>query len=715
MPPSSAAPGAPQGGSIDLRTPLTAVRVLTPLTVQGLATLGVKSVGQLVAYLPFRHETIHAESPIGEIVTGTLTSARGEVAATRVVMTGKRRLEAALLDETGRLDLVWFNMLFMRDRVFPGARIRVQGKAQRRGGAIQMVNPTVETLPADGTGAPAPADDDRVRPVYPANDRINSARIEKAVARVLPLALPLIHDHLTPEFRKARDLPGLGEAYAMIHRPAHEGEAGAARRRLAYDELLLLQLALALRRAESRRDRSALPLRWSAAIDRHIRARFPFPLTPAQDEVVAQIAGDLQQAIPANRLIQGDVGSGKTVVALYAMLMAAAARTQAALLAPTELLAEQHHASMTAMLKGSDVRIALLTGTLPEHRRRAVISGLASGRVDLVVGTHAILSGGVEFRRLAVAVVDEQHRFGVRQRARLRAGAGGDRAGTPHTLVMTATPIPRTLALTLFGDLDVSLIKGMPPGRTPVRTRVVAPALAPEVYAWVRTRLDAGEQAYIVAPAIDAADEPGALASVSELFERLGKGPLAGKRLAVMHGRLNAAERAAVMERFRAGAIDALIATTVIEVGVDVPNATVMIVEHAERFGLAQLHQLRGRVGRGAKRSACVLIGAPLTPDAEQRLAAIAKTTDGFRLAEADLSIRGFGDVAGARQAGLPPFKAADLPGDLELLALARRDAAGLVASVQGADAGPPESPARLLRSRLLKAHGKGIMLADVG
>ncbi len=510
-------------------------------------------------------------------------------------------------------------------------------------------------------------------------------------------------------------MPGLAAAYRIMHAPEHEGQAKSARRRLAYDELLLLQLALAVRREAAHKDQSAPVLRWSKQIDKHIRARFPFALTPAQDEVVAHLAADLQQPTPANRLVQGDVGSGKTVVALYAMLMAAASQKQAALMAPTELLAEQHHASITGMLKGSDVKIALLTGTIPEHDRRAVLSGLASGAIDIVIGTHALLTGEVVFKHLAVAVIDEQHRFGVRQRAHLRSS----QTGTPHTLVMTATPIPRTLALTLFGDLDVSLIKGLPPGRKPVRTRVVTPATAPEVYAWLRTRLDAGDQAFVVAPAIDAGDEPGALASVRELHERLGAGPLAGKRLAVMHGKLDFATRAAVMSRFREGKIDCLIATTVVEVGVDVPNATIMIVEHAERFGLAQLHQLRGRVGRGPKPAACVLIAAPLTPDAEARLAAIAKTTDGFRLAEADLEIRGFGDVAGSRQAGLPPFKVAQLPADLDLLSMARRDAAKLVAGVLTADGptGPtPLDPhTRLLRSRLQKAHGKGLMLADVG
>jgi ATP-dependent DNA helicase RecG len=447
--------------------------------------------------------------------------------------------------------------------------------------------------------------------------------------------------------------------------------------------------------------------------------------------VIREVVEDLTHDGPANRLIQGDVGSGKTVIALYAMLLAAASGHQAALMAPTELLAEQHFLSISEALKGSKLKIELLTGAMSRADREAALARIAAerggegsggGGADLVIGTHALLTGDVKFRSLAVVVIDEQHRFGVHQRAVLKgktaAAPGADaRTLVPHTLVMTATPIPRTLALTLLGDLDVSTIDELPPGRSPIATRVVTAEKSADVYKFVRQRLDTGDQAYIVVPAIDTgASATGAggdedLADLRSVMMRLEAHELAGKRLAAMHGRLAPRTRDHIMHRFRAGMIDALVATTVIEVGVDVPNATVMVIEHADMFGLAQLHQLRGRVGRGKKRSVCVLIAEPKTPDAELRLAAMAKTTDGFVLAEKDLEIRGPGEVFGQKQAGAPPFRVADLMRDRELLVMARRDAAAWIErspelKLPGED---------LLRKRLLRLHGKWLGLGDVG
>ncbi len=709
----AAAPKAEAGPGLALTTPLEEVRALTPRVAEKLRELGLRNVGQLVAHLPMRHEHQEAESPMADLVAGRVVSARGEVTATRVVRGRRPRFEAVLCDETGRLDLVWFNATYLHSKVHPGMRLRVQGKANSRTGGVQLANPKFEILAAS---APEPeARDSRLRPVYPASEEINSTQIEAALAKVLPGALPLIEDHLPEAFRTPRELPALADAYRMMHAPSSAEEAAAGRRRLAYDELLLLQIGLFLKRVQHGAGGAAIALRWSAAIDEAIRGRFPFTLTKAQDVVIRELAADLQTTRPANRLIQGDVGAGKTVVALYAMLMAVASRHQAALMAPTELLAEQHFASMGRMLEGSPVKLAILTGQMPERARRDLLEAMAEGRIDIVVGTHALLTEQVAFKSLAVVVIDEQHRFGVHQRARLRAKGAGPHGVDiiPHTLVMTATPIPRTLAMTLFGDLDVSSIKALPPGRKPVKTRVVKPEMAGEVYTWLRTRLEKGEQAYIVAPAIDPTEDvsgSGSLASVRELHERLERGPLAGLRLAVLHGQLSGETRDVVMGRFRMGLIDALIATTVIEVGVDVPNATIMIVEHAERFGLAQLHQLRGRVGRGEKPSACVLIGAPPTPDAEARLKVMAEVSDGFKLAEKDLEIRGFGDVLGIRQSGMPPFKVAELPRDLDLLALARRDAAAWVEASPGLER--PEE--RLLKRRLKKAHGQWLDLADI-
>jgi ATP-dependent DNA helicase RecG len=720
-----------EAGRINLTTPLRGVAGIGPKTAAGLATLGLTNVGRLIAHLPLRHERLEAESTVAEIAPEQLISARGEITATRIVPRGRRpRFEAVLLDETGRLDLVWFNGMYLQARIKPGHRLRVQGKARRFGPGIQVANPSFEILSDDAEPDPREA---RVRPVYPANDQINSKQIEKAVGRVLADALPLIEDHLSPTFRAARDMPELAPAYRAMHAPESEADATAARRRLAYDELLLLQLGVHMKRAHLRLTLRAPALRHSPAIDRHIRARFPFALTEAQDRVIAEIARDLSSPTPTNRLIQGDVGSGKTVVALYAMLMAVATESatptpsspgtstpagevgmpraghQAALMAPTELLAEQHYASISRMLEGSRVRVELLTGSTPRAERESILSRLRAGEVDILIGTHALLTEGVTFRSLAVVIVDEQHRFGVHHRAMLRTKGSGGQAVTPHMLVMTATPIPRTLAITLFGDLDISTIDELPPGRTPVDTAIARPADRPAVYRDLRAALDRGEQAFIVVPAIEESD--GEIESVRALLRRLEEGELAGKRLAAIHGRLKPATRDHVMERFRTGLIDALIATTVIEVGVDVPNATVMVIEGADRFGLAQLHQLRGRVGRGRAASRCILVADPITPDAVARLDAIAATTDGFALAEKDMELRGPGELFGTRQSGIAPFKVADLARDLPLLQMARRDAADWIARSPALSA-PNE--ATLLR-RLLKAHGESLGLGDVG
>jgi ATP-dependent DNA helicase RecG len=559
----------------------------------------------------------------------------------------------------------------------------------------------------------------RVRPVYPASEQIKSWQIEKIMGAVLPGALPLIEDHLTAEYRAARSLPVLADAYRMMHQPKGEDEVLAGRRRLAYDEFLLLQLGVHMKRVHLRDTMRAPALAWSEAIDREIRARFPFTLTAAQDKVIAELKADLSKPTPTNRLIQGDVGSGKTIVALYAMLMAVASGKQAALMAPTELLAEQHHANISRILKGSGIRVELLTGAMDALERERIVAGLADGRVHLAIGTHALITESVRFKDLAVAIIDEQHRFGVHQRAELRAkGTGtGFMAVTPHVVVMTATPIPRTMAITLFGDLDTSIIEGLPPGRKPVKTKVVSAEKRAEVYAALLKRLEKGERAYVVVPTIGDEEsgatsyEDGELLSVRSVVRELEAGPLKGKRIAALHGRLRRQTRDAVMERFRAGLIDVLVATTVIEVGVDVAEATAMIVEHADRFGLAQLHQLRGRVGRGSKESVCYLIGDATTEGAIARLQVMEKSNDGFVLAEKDFEIRGPGELFGTKQSGLPPFKVADLIRDRELLGMARRDAAEWVA--RSPLLGQPEEA--LVKRRLLKAYGESLGLVDVG
>lgn len=701
-------PRTPALGSLRLVTPVAALPGVTEKRAQALQSLGLKSLAHLIHHAPFRYERVGAEASIAQLVPGTIVSARGEVTATRPVLRGRRpRIEVVLSDGTGRLDIVFFNQPYLAQRLLPGMRLHVQGKAARfgpSGHGIRLTNPTWRALGPDDEADPAGPSAERLRPVYPASDEAPSAFIDGLIQRVLEGALPLIKDHLPEDYTRERAMPALRETYRRLHRPADEDEAASARRRLVYDELLLLQLGVQMKRAYVRRALRAPALRWSRAIDEHIRARLPFTLTRGQEQAVKDIAADLQKPEPANRLIQGDVGSGKTAVALYAMLMAAASSRQAALMAPTQLLAEQHFASISALLAGSSVRLKLVTASSARSREP----------FDIAIGTHALLGEGVGFESLAVAVIDEQHRFGVHQRARLR-WRGDEQA--PHVLVMTATPIPRTLALTIFGDLDVSVIRGGPPGRSPIASRLVPEGHADEVYAYIRKKLERGEQAYIVVPAVDGgegkntAEARSGLRTVRETLAALERGPLAGKRLAAMHGRLKPETRDAVMARFRAGQIDALVCTTVIEVGVDVPNATMMVIHQAERFGLAQLHQMRGRVGRGAKQSLCVFLHSESAgAEAIERLKIAASTSDGFKLAEADLTLRGPGEVIGARQAGAAPFRLAEFPRDTDLLMLARRDASAWIARSPTLS-GPGEE---LLRQRLMKAHAASLGLADI-
>ncbi|MEM1027062.1 MAG: ATP-dependent DNA helicase RecG [Planctomycetota bacterium] len=675
--------------------------------------LGLRSVADLLRHVPLRYEQHAASTPIETLLdlpSDAVGAARGVVEKTRWNAPPGRgrkgRFEATLQDDTGTLLCTWFNAAWLRDRITVGMTLDVQGKTKRFNNYPQMVNPKWTAL-SDEAQQERPNDADKLQPIYPATDGLPSATIAKLIDSILDEAVNNLEDPVPDELRQHHAMPTLGEAFLKLHRPDNKDDHQAARRRLAFNELLLLQLGIALKRAHVRHHLKAHPLRFSDATDTQIRERFPFPLTGAQDRTVQEIANDLQRPWPMNRLLQGDVGAGKTVVALYAMLLAVADQKQAALMAPTELLAEQHFASIARMLEGSNVSLDLFTSNHAGDR-----DALASGELDVAIGTHALLSESMAFQDLAVAVIDEQHRFGVKQRAALRsANASGQ---VPHTLVMTATPIPRTLSLTLFGDLDVSTLDELPPGRTPATNRVVMPLQADEVYAYVATRLQRDEQAYVVVPTIDGKGTAGdELKSVNEHAAMLQQRFFDKFKVGVVHGRLSPEERQSVMDAFRANQVQVLVATTVIEVGVDVPNATVMVIEHAERFGLAQLHQLRGRIGRGSnqKRPLCVFIADPTTEDASKRLDAIASTNDGFKIAEHDLSIRGMGDFFGTRQAGAVPLRLATIPDDLDLLKLAGRDANEMIAD----DPTLADPKHALLRKVLLKQHGETLGLIDVG
>ena len=702
---------------IALTTPVSALAGVRAVQAQKLELLGVRNVGQLIAHLPHRHEWVRAQSAIEDLEAGVIGSAVGEITATKISGFGRKaRFQAVLHDGVGRLDLVFFNQAFLAKKLHVGMWLRVGGKPARFGPGLQMANPHYTIIPFEEIGQSEPVGDDEYRPVYPATEGLGSEQIGAIIKPVLEAAVALLEDHLSEGYRHERALPSLAQAYRMMHAPQTQEEVKAARRRLAYDELLLMQLGVHMKRAHLRRTLRAPALPRTPEIDERIRARMPFALTPAQQRVVDEISHDVALTTPTNRLVQGDVGSGKTVVALDAMLLAIAHGHQAALMAPTELLAEQHYLSVTEMLKGSSVRVELLTGSLPAADRASALARIGAGEVDLVIGTHALVSDSVGFHSLAVAVIDEQHRFGVEQRAKLRVKGGQSVKSehedeTPHVIVMTATPIPRTIGLTIYGDLDISTIDALPPGRTPIITKHVTPDKRRTVYQWVAQKLEQGDQAFIVVPAIEGGGKQDGVTDLRSLMKELEGGELHDLHLAALHGRLKRDTREHVMHRFRAGKIDALIATTVIEVGVDVPNATVIVIEDADRFGLAQLHQLRGRVGRGEKPGVCVLIASPKTEDGIARLRAMVETNSGFELAEKDLEIRGAGDVFGTRQSGMSPFRVADPLKDTELLGMARRDAAAWIADAPTLD----RQEDALARRRLLKAHGQWLGLGDVG
>ena len=696
-----------------LASPIESVAGVTTLRARAFHGLEIRTVSDLIHHFPFRVEVEHGEDTIASHIAALAAkpdaeksaniAVRATVAASRSSFGKRPKIEATIDDGTGNARLVFFNMPWMRTKLHPGRQGIVEGKAKLEHGYLEIVNPKwTEVVEGNAPAARA----GRMRAVYPSSEALPSRVIEQTILKLLDASCAEIAELLPQAFLLERGLIGLKRAYRDMHAPEDEAAFGAARTRLAYDELLTLQLAVAIkRRMRSAQGAPALPI--GAVIERGILARFPYEFTPDQLKTFHEIARDLSQTQPMNRLLQGDVGAGKTAVALAAMLVAVTNRHQAAMMAPTELLAEQHFASISRFLAGTTVRVGLLTGSLATGERARIRDLVELGQLDIVVGTHALLTGDVRFHALALAVVDEQHRFGVAQRAELR---GKSPAGqTPHMLVMTATPIPRTLSLTVYGDLDVSTIKHLPKDRAPVHTRVLSASRSDDAYKFVKERIDRAEQAFIVVPAIE---ESGmGLKDVASHLAKLESGALKGARLAAMHGRMKPDERDDIMDRFRAGKIEALVATVVIEVGVDVPNATVMVIEHADRFGLAQLHQLRGRVGRGPKGGVCVLIADPTTDDGRARIEAIRSTTDGFRVSELDLAIRGPGELFGAKQSGLPPFKVADLTKDLGLLERARMDASDWIKrSPLLAQDGE-----HLLRRRVLGTYGEALGLGDVG
>lgn len=645
-----------------------------------LRAFGIETVEDLLYHLPFRYEDRRAVCAIAATQIGEDASVIGELVqlAERTVGRGRRRiLEGVVRDATGLLGLTWYNQVtYFRTRFRVGQRLLVYGRIERSpAGGRRITHPEVDVAPDETAGG-------GVRPVYEKPTSLSVAAMRKIVQQAVRDYAELVPSVLPDAVRAGAAVLDAATALRMLHLPETDADVtrlnrceSAAHRALVFDELFYLQLGMGLRRRRSARDVGCALPRRGTLTDR-LATVLPFALTGAQRRVLEEIYGDMLRPHPMHRLVQGDVGSGKTIIALFAALVAIENGAQAALLAPTELLAEQHFVTIDRFASALEVRTALLTGDATRARRRALTQALARGDIALAIGTHALIQDTVEMPGLALGIIDEQHRFGVLQRAAmLRNLRGGATQHVPHILLMSATPIPRTLAMTLYGDLDVSLLDELPPGRQAVRTLIFNEAERGRVYQLVRQELDRGRQAYVVYPLVDASEKE-ALRDATTMMRELGRTVFSGYRVGLLHGRMKPDEKDAVMQRFRAGDLQLLFSTTVIEVGVDVPNASIMVVEHADRFGLSQLHQLRGRVGRGSDQAMCVLV-APYHrgEDAYRRLQAMRDTADGFKIAEADLALRGPGAFLGTRQHGLPDFRVSNLIRDTRILVHAREAA----------------------------------------
>ena len=582
---------------------------------------------------------------------------------------------AALEDDSGAIVARWFNQPYLNTVLKVGTKAVVSGEVRfnRFTRRLELMNPAFEVIREQEAVELVHAG--RVVPEYSSVGELSSRRIRRFVKTALDAFLGAVVEPLPEWVRARRSLPGVRDAVAQAHFPASLERAAEARARLAYEEFFLFQVMVGIRRKRAAAHEPAVRFDWSDVEHERFLSAIPFALTNAQTRVLREIRDDMARAASMNRLLQGDVGSGKTVVAAAAMHQAVVNGCQAAIMAPTEILAEQHYRSIGRLLAPLGDRVVLLRGGMRAAEREEALAMIESGEAQVVVGTHALIEDETRFTRLALAVVDEQHRFGVVQRAALRA-----KGASPDVLVMTATPIPRTLALTVYGDLDVSVLDELPPGRTPVVTAVRDEAGRARVYEFLKAQLAEGRQVFIVYPLVEESEKV-QLAAATDMYEKLREKVFRGAEVGLIHGRMRPDEKDLVMERFKAGATGVLVSTTVVEVGVDVPNATVMVVEHAERFGLAQLHQLRGRVGRGAHRSYCILmVGRGASDDARERIQVLADTNDGFAIAERDLELRGPGEFLGVRQHGLPHFSVADLSHDSRLLVLAREDAFELLA-----------------------------------
>jgi ATP-dependent DNA helicase RecG len=641
--------------------PVSHVQGVGPDRLRALDKLGISTVRDLLYHLPRRHEDSRRVTPVAELLAGEVQTVQVKVvSASRRVSERKHMdiVEASLEDESGKVTAVWFNQGYLISQMRTGRELMLHGKVDATRSGLQFRSPKFESVAGEQRHVGLLA------PVYPESAGLTSRFLRTAIEPLLHLAAA-VPDRLPPSVREAEGLMPIAQALQQAHFPDDEHTAARARERIAFEEMFLLQLA-ALRARRRRLSSSGVVIPYDVDVARRFVATLPFQLTDGQRVAAHEILTDMADKGPMNRLLQGDVGSGKTAVAAMAAVMAHAAGVQTAVMAPTEILARQHHATLSELLAAHDLAPRLLVGSTPVRARREVLEAMANGRETLLVGTHALIEDDVAFSDLGLVVVDEQHRFGVAQRQRLRRKG----ALLPNFLAMTATPIPRSLSLTAYGDVNVSELRELPPGRQRVPTRVVPPYQRGEAYEFIREHVVAGRQAFVICPLIEESDRLGVRSATAE-HERLSTEVFPDLRVDLLHGRLPAREKEERMARFAAGGTDILVATSVIEVGVDVRNATIMVIEGAERFGLAQLHQFRGRVGRGSHRSFCLLFLGSVDDEGSQRLETVASTHSGFELAEADLRLRGPGDVAGLRQHGLPEMLAADLL-DVAMLQRAR-------------------------------------------
>jgi ATP-dependent DNA helicase RecG len=690
-------------------TPVQFVKGIGPKLSEILAAKGVYTVDDLLHYLPFRYEDRQNPRGIAELQMGEMATLIAEVRNSGLFRTRRMPIFQLTVGQgRSRLKCIWFNGTYLKDKFLPEQLVALYGKVELNRGELQLVNPEFEILGAEETAEEKAAESleiGRIVPIYESagQGRLTSRWFRRIIHNALKDLTPELPEGIPAAIRRRLSLPSPREALWKVHWPT-EGESlhdlqsqrTPAHIRIIFEELFFIELGLELKRREQK-TRTGIAFELNDHVREAIKKILPFHPTGAQKRALKEIASDMVKPFPMRRLLQGDVGSGKTLVAFEAAIIAIENGFQVALMAPTEILAQQHYFSARRILEPSGYRIVLLTGSLEDDRKRETRRHIAQGNAQLVIGTHALIEQKVDFAKLGLVIVDEQHRFGVMQRFKLmkktaepsvgHVGMGAparpadqsSAPGEPDVLVMTATPIPRTLALTLYGDLDISVLDEMPPGRTPIVTRRVGDERSDEVWQFVRKQAAAGHQAYVVYPVIEE-NEESELKAAMKMYGQLSKKIFPDLNVAVLHGRMDAHLKEQVMRLFQQGKIHILVSTTVIEVGVDVPNATVMVVEHAERFGLAQLHQLRGRIGRGAAKSYCILMtGGKVSEDGERRLDALVRTSDGFQIAELDLELRGPGEFFGTRQAGLPNFQVASLIRDRDLLELAKKEATAVL------------------------------------